>query len=120
MATRRCAGVHDGAPIDVAPAEVFLRQHGKDEPAGPRWLCDVIRYVDAVDEQLSQIDWDWGEDITHRRYSATSNSFVFKADLPHDLPLFRLCKQPRIIACNTALRTALMSAELSGINLQRL
>ncbi len=103
--TRYAAGA-----IDLAPHEVFYRYKGEDRPAAPRWLCDVIRFEDAVDPEASEIHWT--PDGT--QYDRNSK-LVFKSVLPEGLHLFRIWHDPMAIVCSEELRPALRAAKLSGI-----
>lgn len=106
---------HAASSIDLAPADVFVRRNGVDEPAGPRWLCDVIRFEDVVDEGASIIDWE----ANHLMYSI-GTKYIFKSDVPDDLHLFRLWKAPGVIACSQRLRDAIKAAKLTGMALKDL
>jgi hypothetical protein len=95
--------------IDLAPEDVFYRYKGEDRPVA-RWMCDVIRFEDAVDEAASEIHWT----VDGKRYD-TNAKLVFRSDLPADLHLFRVWYDPRTIACSAELRDALRAAKLTGI-----
>jgi Protein of unknown function (DUF1629) len=105
---------HAKDAIDTIPIDVSVRYKGEDRPAGERWLCDVIRFEDAVDESASAINWY----VDFPRYGVNSK-FAFKADLPLDLHLFRLWKDPDVIACSQVLRDAIKAEQLTGIVLDK-
>jgi Protein of unknown function (DUF1629) len=110
-AARKVLETYAANSIDLAPAEVFIRYKGEDRPAGSRWLCDVIRFEDAVDETASQLNWL----AKFPQYDPVGSKYVLKADLPPDLHLFRVWKEPGAIACSQNLRDALTAARLSGV-----
>lgn len=101
--------------IDFAPAQVLLRgKDGKDIETPPRFLCDVVRFEDVVDEAASKIQW--GPGVQH----GVGSLFAFKADLPANLHLFRLWKAPGTVICSAELRHALEAAKFSGVAFGRL
>lgn len=101
--------------IDFVPAQVFQRgKDGKDIETPPRFLCDVIRFEDAVDEATSKIQWGPG------KQHGVGSLFAFKSDLPANLHLFRLWKSPNTIVCSAELRHAIEAAKLSGVAFGRL
>jgi hypothetical protein len=105
--------------IDLAPAQVLVRsKDGKDIELPPRFLCDVIRFEDVVDEANSKIDWNVlsGPGTGY----GIGDLFAFKDNLPADLHLFRLWKGPRYIVCSAELRVAIEVAKLRGIAFGRL
>lgn len=104
--------------IDCAQAQVWVRsKQGKDLEIPNRWLCDVIRFEDVVDEANSHIEWGAPAEI--RGYSVGS-LLAFKKDLPADLHLFRIWKWPRVVVCSAELRGALEAANLTGVAFGRL
>ncbi|MEQ1811040.1 MAG: DUF1629 domain-containing protein [Terricaulis sp.] len=104
--------------IDCAQAQVLVRsKQGQDLEIPNRWLCDVIRFEDVVDEANSHIES--GAPAAIRSYSAGS-LLAFKKDLPPDLHLFRIWKWPQIVVCSAALRSALEAANLTGVAFGRL
>lgn len=114
-AARKVLVQYAASAIDLAPEEVFFRYKGEDRPAGPRWLCDVIQFEDAVDAEASEIHW-----TTDGKQYDSNSKWVFKADLPEDLHLFRIWYNPRAIICSDGLRSALLAAKLSGIEFEKL
>ncbi|HEX8902713.1 imm11 family protein [Vitreimonas sp.] len=99
--------------IDLVPTDIFVRRDGVDELVGQNWLCDVVRFEDAVDEAASKLDW-WPN---HPQYDGMSK-LVFKRDLPPELHLFRLWKSPTTILCSEPLRQAIKAAKLTGVRLK--
>lgn len=100
--------------IDLAAPEVYVRR-GKEDVAIPqRWLCDVIGFEDAVDEAASSLQWD-----PSSRHYGIGSKFVFKRDLPATLHLFRIWKDPGVIACSPTLHDALKGANLTGLAFEK-
>jgi hypothetical protein len=104
--------------IDLAPAKVLVRpKRGEDIELPQRFLCDVIRFEDVVDESNSKL----GRDMSSAGASySVGDLFAFKDNLPADLHLFRLWKGPRYIVCSAELREALEAAQLRGVGFSRL
>lgn len=117
VASRRAIDVvsrYAASAIDTAPAQVFVRsKQGEDIEVPSRVLCDVIRFEDVVDEGASKIEW-------HGLVYGVGSLLAFKPDLPADLHLFRIWKQPRCIVCSAELREAIEAANLTGIAFGRL
>lgn len=94
-----------------------------DGTSGPQYyLCEVVRSLDALDEDLSQVkieferDHQTGEDL--KFYSVSGGaSLVFKKEVVGSAHIFR---QPRLginAICDRVLAEALNTANLDGIEL---
>ncbi|ETC82771.1 DUF1629 domain-containing protein [Xanthomonas sp. WHRI 8391] len=95
-----------------------------DGSPGPQYfLCDVVRSLDALDEQASRVkikyerDHDTGEDI--KFYSVAGGaSLVFKEEVIADAHIFRQTHIGAEPICDRVLFDALTAASLSGVRLR--
>nr|WP_282966329.1 DUF1629 domain-containing protein [Burkholderia vietnamiensis] len=97
-----------------------------DGSAGPRYfLCDIVRTLDALDEQASTLrirfekDHDTGEDINIRGLLSNSK-LVFDEEIVGSAHIFnQVCLATGTGAiCDAGLRQACQAAGLSGIQFQ--
>jgi hypothetical protein len=88
----------------------------RDGEAGPiHWLCDVIRILDAVDEQASDIRINMN---THQGKQYNISGFakiVFREEIVGKSHIFRMEHLQRQIVCDNDVRDACKSAGLKGI-----
>lgn len=81
------------------------------------WLCDVVRTLDAIDEEKSQGEI-LGDGTESRRYDGMSYPrFVFKEEVVGSAHIFR----PRFwgkIVCDQAVKDACKAAGMRGIGFQ--
>lgn len=95
---------------------------GKGVPSkAPYWFGDVIRILDCVDEEQSDIvyydkvDWD-PELVRYRR----AQHLVMKPDMPADHHIFRPAKQSGWIIVDDIFRNAVLSAKLLGADFKEI
>ena len=83
------------------------------------WLCDVIRMLDAVDEERSNVDIRvQGETKVYQLYGHTR--FVFKEDVVCGSHIFRLKYRPGSVCCDAALRSACIGAKILGVSFREI
>ena len=78
------------------------------------WLCDLLRVLDAVDEDLSCVG------IGHysneeKYYRLAGASLVFKQQITKDAHIFRLAFMKPAVFCDRHLRAACRKASLKGL-----
>jgi hypothetical protein len=106
-------------------AFAFLRcdvRHPDGGDGPPRWLCDVVRVLDALDEQKSQVRIGTADDGSKFYGSAGRVNLVFKEDLVGPHPIFRMRHAESTVICDDRLVTACKAARIVGVRfaLQRL
>jgi hypothetical protein len=82
------------------------------------WLCDIVRELDAVDEEKSHLEiLDDGTE--YRRYDALAiSSFAFREDIIGSAHIFRLRFLSSSIICDQATKDACKAAGLRGISFE--
>ena len=92
------------------------------ERAGPDYfLCDVVRFVDAVDEGRSEVRVEEAQANRQRSvlvFLGAKN--VFRRSAVGDSKIFRLMFTPDTIACTETLRGGVMEAELTNVTFKLL
>lgn len=90
----------------------------RDGQRGPeRWFCDVLRILDAVDEDASTIKIKY--EGTRKIYSLLgSPDVVFKEDVVDPAHIFRMAYLEPEIICDDELKRACKAAGLKGILFQ--
>jgi hypothetical protein len=89
-----------------------------------RWLCDVVRVLDALDEEKSEASSKWyGKQLVcvakngSKYYSSLGTEVLFfKESVVGSCPIFRMKYSPESIICDEEMRQACKSAQLSGIS----
>ena len=86
-----------------------------DGEAGPTyWLCDVLRVLDALDEEASQLNIY--DEQGYKSYSLTGGAnLVFKDDIVGSAQIFRMAYLEPSVICDRSLKEACKSAGLKGI-----
>lgn len=85
------------------------------------WLCDVVRVLDAVDEECSRLEIGIRRDPKYsdfgkKYYSLVRGAeLVFKADVIGAAHIFRMAFLRTAIICDQALKDACTAADLAGI-----
>jgi len=95
---------------------------GSDAPA--RWLCDVVRVLDALDEERSEANAKWyGKKLVRvatdgsKYYSAVGReALFFKESAVRSCHIFRMKYSLHSIICDEEMRQACKSAQLQGIS----
>jgi len=107
-------------------AFAFLQCHvrspdGQERPV--RWLCDVVRVLDALDEEKSEASSRWyGKQLVcvakdgSKFYSAFHEALFFKESVVGNSHIFKMKYSPETVICNEEMRQACKLAQLSGIS----
>ena len=82
-------------------------------PAVPAWFCDVVRFVDAMDEELSDVQVF--HDGRTRYHLVVSRWLVFKPDEVGPAHIFRIAHAPSKVVCDDVLRKACKDAKLKSL-----
>ncbi|MCP3476990.1 DUF1629 domain-containing protein [Bradyrhizobium sp. CCGUVB1N3] len=89
----------------------------RDRSVGPAyWLCDVLRILDAVDEEKSRVRIEYDPPDHRKRYSLLGGAnLFFREEAVGPAHIFRLqFLFPRVI-CDDLVRDACKEADLKGI-----
>ncbi|RXT36668.1 hypothetical protein B5V03_34085 [Bradyrhizobium betae] len=79
------------------------------------WLCDIVRLLDAVDEEKSNLEiLEDGTDYRHYNAMALS-SFAFREEAIGSAHIFRLRFLSSRIICDQAMKDACKAAGLRGL-----
>jgi len=108
-------------------AFAFLECHvgspdGQELPV--RWLCDVVRVLDALDEEKSEASSKWyGKELVcvarngGKFYSPVGmEALFFNEPVVGNCHIFRMKYSPERIICDEEMRQACKSAQISGIS----
>jgi len=86
---------------------------GTDGP--PRWLCDVVRVLDAVDEKKSKVTIRTGHS-GNKFYSFSGGvNLFFKPDVVGMSRFFRLYYNENHVICDDEVKAACEAADLKGL-----
>jgi hypothetical protein len=86
-------------------------------PGPDRWLCDVLRVLDAVDEEASSIKIKY--EGTRKIYSLMGRpNVIFKDEVVGRAHLFRMAYLEAQIVCDEELRIAIRVNKLTGASFQ--
>jgi hypothetical protein len=87
----------------------------KGGPAPVYWLCDVVRLLDVVDEEKSNLKiLEDGTDYRHYDPMARSG-YVFRTEAIGSAHIFRLRFLESTIICDQAMKDACKAAGLRGL-----
>jgi hypothetical protein len=86
---------------------------GKHQPA--RWLCDVVRVLDALDEDQSNARIGVASNGSKFYNLTGSERFIFKETAVGESHIFRMKFFDAKVICDEELRLACKSADLKGI-----
>jgi hypothetical protein len=79
------------------------------------WLCDVVRVLDAVDEERSQVRIGRQEKTGAKYYLLAGGAdLIFKEDVIGDAHVFRLVPSTPTVICDQKVRDACKAAALKG------
>ncbi|MBR0756565.1 DUF1629 domain-containing protein [Bradyrhizobium jicamae] len=96
----------------------FVKCHSSCKHGGPAptyWLCDVLRLLEAVDEEKSRLTIK-GDSQGHKWYSFVGGaSLVIREDVVASAHIFRLSFSLSNIVCDQELKDACKDAGLKGI-----
>src|SRR5262249_54662162 len=85
----------------------------------PFWLCDVMRVIDAVDEEASQLTIYYDKTDGTKRYRLMGGArVVFKEDLVGSAHVFRMAHMEPSIFCDQEIRDACKAAGLKGLSFE--
>jgi uncharacterized protein DUF1629 len=87
---------------------------GNRQPS--RWLCDVIRVLDALDETQSTVRVGVADDGSKYYRMGGGDKLVFKESVVGDARIFRMKYFDANIICDEELRKACKSTDLKGIS----
>jgi hypothetical protein len=86
----------------------------RDGSEGPvRWLCDIVRVLDAVDQENSDVEIRTADDAS--KYYRFSGTIRFRSDVVGSAHIFRLEYLRSTWACDEEFRRACIEAELTGL-----
>lgn len=78
-------------------------------PAAPHYFCEVLRVLDALDEEASTLKIETGDYINGKFYSTFAASLTFKREVVGDAHVFRTPYTDQVF-CDRAMRDALLDA----------
>jgi hypothetical protein len=86
----------------------------RDGSEGPvRWLCDIVRVLDAVDEENSDVQIGTADDGS--KFYRFGGIVRFRSDAVGSAHIFRLKYLEGSWACDGELRRACIEADLTGL-----
>jgi hypothetical protein len=88
---------------------------GTDGPV--RWLCDIVRVLDALDEEKSKITIRTADDGSKVYNFSGGVNLVFKEDAVGSHHIFRMKYYDAAVICDEQVRLACKAAGLKGIGL---
>jgi hypothetical protein len=90
----------------------------RDGSEGPiYWLCDVVRILDAIDEEKSRVRIRFNPRYNSRTYDLVGGaSLLFKQDVVGQAHIFRLRYSQSNIVCDQTFRDAYKNAGLRGLS----
>jgi Immunity protein family (Imm11) len=81
-----------------------------------RWLCDVVRVLDALDEKKSEVEIRT-TDSGNKMYSfSVGAKLIFKEDVVGSHHVFRMMHFSPTIICDGGMKTECKAAGLSGLS----
>ncbi|MDE5443758.1 DUF1629 domain-containing protein [Bradyrhizobium sp. CSA207] len=87
-----------------------------DGSAAPTyWLCDVIRLLDALDEEKSRVNITYPAPGRKEYLTLGSSSFLFKEESVGAVHIFRLRSLRQKIVCDQTVKDACKEAGMRGI-----
>jgi Protein of unknown function (DUF1629) len=108
-------------PAGFAFLACDVRMPSGDYDGPPYWLCDVVRVLDALDEEQSRLTIGIREDKAYsdfgkKYYSiAGGNDLVFRDDAIGDAHVFRMEYLHPTVICDQTMKDACKAARLKGI-----
>lgn len=87
---------------------------GSDGP--PRWLCDVVRVLDAVDEEKSELNIRTGRAGNKYYSSLYLANLFFKPEVVGTSRFFRLYYDQNCVICDDVVKAACKAADLKGLH----
>jgi hypothetical protein len=77
--------------------------------AAPHYFCEVLRVLDALDEESSTLKIETGDYINGKFYNTLAASLAFRRDVVADAQIFRTPYTSEVF-CTRAMRDALLEA----------
>ena len=89
-----------------------------------RWLCEVVRVLDALDEEKTEAYYKWyGRQLIGVADNGTkiyrlvgTEALFFKETVVGGHHIFRVQYSPATVICDEEIRQACKSAQLTGIS----
>src|SRR5260221_14131242 len=81
-----------------------------------RWLCDVVRVLDALHEAQSKVEVSVATDGSKIYRHVYNSKLIFKEAAVGGSHIFRMKFFDAVIICDEELRRACKSADLKGIS----
>jgi hypothetical protein len=92
------------------------RVHLRDGADGPRrWLCDVVRVLDALDEDNSKVTIGVSDIGTKTYYIPMSENVFFREEKIGPHHIFRVMHTESYVVCDEEMKLACEAADLTGI-----
>jgi|CXWL01.1.fsa_nt_gi hypothetical protein len=108
----------DPEAFEFCKVDVRLREKGVEREGPSYWLCDIVRFVDALNEEKSKplirIDSNGTKFATPDLQPA-----VFRREAVNDHHVFRLKYNPYYVCCDFEFRQAVQEAGLTNFRFQR-
>jgi len=111
-ATRQVFERVDPEAFVFCPVEVRQVDGAKYEGSAYH-LCDVIRFLDPLDEEKSEIQPYFVNGTKFTKFRLGKDAH-FRADVLDEHHIFRLMFRPTFVGCDDVLRSAVESAKLTG------
>lgn len=105
----------DAAAFDIKPSQTYIdgREQGEDSTY---FVCDVTRFVDALDEQRSRVTVR----SPVRTVSIFGDQNTFLRSRVGNHCIFRPTYTPHCVACTEEFRTAVLQAGLTGVRFEKM
>jgi len=111
---------------DIDPSAFVFQEtvvNSHDSSSAPQyWLCDIVRFVDAVDEARSRVMVETGVNLQNgeeyrRVLHGQMGKDVFRREMIGDYHLFRAQYFPAMVLLDETMAVAIRSASLLGLGL---
>jgi len=102
-----------------AEGQAFVRcevrlEDGSESP--PFWLCDIVRVIEAIDEERSRLRIEFDPNNGEKIYDLLGGaSLVFRQDALGNAHIWRCQHLETPVICDESLREACRDAGLKGI-----
>lgn len=85
------------------------------EPGPHRWLCTVLRVLDALDDEASQVKIDEARGRKFYMLNPGMTRLVFRDDVVGAGHIFRMAYRESVIICDQTMKDACQGADLTGV-----
>jgi hypothetical protein len=99
--------------ITAKKADIYLARGSERESVPHYWTCDVVSFVDAVDEEKSGVSWDRSGKFYDGVYG-----YIYSKKLLGSAAIFRLAKSPVYVFCTGEVKAAVEAAGLTGVRFE--